>query len=469
MPTHAAGASPSPVVTFWGAARAVTGSMHLVEAAGRKVLLDCGAFRSLRPATHPHLHAFPFPPPTIDAVVLSHAHVDHCGHLPALIGQGFAGPIFCTAATRDLITLMLADSARIQEEEAFVQAVVSGPEAAAPPVASHREHVRQTVGRCVTLGYDEEREILPGIAVRLVDPGHILGSAMVALRVAGAGRNWRITFTGDLGRHGSPLLREPAPVPPGDLVISESTYGNRVLDSPAAAALALEAVVGRTIERGGKVLIPAFGLGRTQLVVQCLWHSLRAGRLPRLPVYVDSPLATDIAEVYHRHPEGLKEPFTAGPADGGDSLIQYVRSSDDSAALAARREPCVIVAPGGMCDGGRILRHLRENIDDPRGTVVMVSYQAPHSLGRRLLEPRPTIRFHGRKWNRWIDFVQLPGFSGHPDRNELLDFLSPLAGPATRLRLVHGEPEPMEALARALRAGFVDVGLPALGETVTVG
>jgi metallo-beta-lactamase family protein len=260
-------------------------------------------------------------------------------------------------------------------------------------------------------------------------------------------------------------------VPEADLLICECTYGGRVHESLDRMAEELVEVVKRTAARGGKVLVPAFSLGRTQIVVSCLQEAMRDGRLPEVPVYVDSPLAADVADVYRGHPECLDEEATRRLARGDDpldgSVVRYVRDVGESKELAESRGPCVIVAAGGMCEGGRILRHLKQNIDDPRSSVVLVSYQAPNSLGRKLLEPRPTVRFHGRDWPLWADVIDLNGFSGHADRNDFLDFLGPLAGRTKHVRLVHGEPEQAEALAEALRQrGFGDVAVPEPGERV---
>jgi metallo-beta-lactamase family protein len=257
------------------------------------------------------------------------------------------------------------------------------------------------------------------------------------------------------------------------LVICESTYGARVLDAVASAAEKLAAIVRTTVEREGKVLIPAFSLGRTQVVVDCLVEGMQQGRVPAVPIFVDSPLAASIVEVYRRYPEDLKPGYAArlgrsAPA-GGEPAVHYLRTAEESQELTARRQPCIIVAPGGMCEGGRIVRHLKHHIDDPRCSVVLVSYQAPHSLGRRLLQPGPRIRIHGRPFNRWADFIELPGFSGHPDQNELLTFLLPLAETSSRLRLVHGEPEQATALAHLLRTrGLTDVAMAVFGETVSL-
>jgi metallo-beta-lactamase family protein len=470
QPAH----SPSGLsVTFWGAAQAVTGSMHLVEAGGHRLLLDCGAVRGPRSHGRPHATAFPFEPDEIEAVVVSHAHIDHCGNLPGLVRRGFTGPLYCTAATRDLVALMLANSARIEEENAFVGEVVGQPgHTEAQPFFTRRD-VSQMIRQCVTLSYGETRAIGPGIQLQLLNAGHILGSAIVSLFFTDGSATRRLTFTGDLGRRSPALLRSPAPLPPADLLISESTYGGRALDSPEQAAEALEAVVRDTVARGGKVLIPSFSLGRAQVVVHALERALHDGRLPDVPILVDSSSAADITAVYRNYPELLDdetqdrlqrgEYFLDGPA------IRYVRSSEESREWSTRPGPCVIIAPGGMCEGGRIVGHLKQHIDDPRCSIVLVNYQAPHTPGRQLLERKPTVRFHGRKWNKWADVVYLAGFSGHADHDDLLAALTPLAGPTARVRLVHGEPEQAAALARDLRRyGVADVAIPARGETVFV-
>jgi metallo-beta-lactamase family protein len=457
-------------VSFWGAARSVTGSMHLVQAGGRKVLLDCGVERAHH--HRPHHDLFPFAPSGLDAVVLSHAHVDHCGHLPRLVGQGFAGPIYCTPATRDLVALMLHSSARLHEEDAHIRGILEdvAPEAA----GSFRRQVDQVIRQCVPVVYDKPFLLGPDLEGRLVNAGHILGSAMVHLTAAGGGRTVRLSFTGDVGRRGAPLLRDPAPVPSADLVLSECTYGGRILDPVSDAIDKLEDILRRTVARGGKILIPAFSLGRTQVLTHVVVQAIRVGRVPAVPVFVDGLLAADIAETYRRHFEVLDEGTAQQAQASGGFLagpeIRYVRHQDESRELSLSREPAVILAPGGMCEGGRVLQHLKHQIDDPRASIVLVSYQAPHAPGRRLLERGPTVRFHGRKWNKWADIHYLGGFSGHADHNDLLAYLSPLAGQCPRICLVHGEVEQAETLRRdLLDRGFADVVVPERGAMVAVG
>jgi metallo-beta-lactamase family protein len=455
--------------------------MHLVDFAGRRVLLDCGIVRGQHAHGVSRTAPFPFAPETIDAVVLSHAHIDHCGNLPRLVRQGFGGPIFCTPATRDLVSLMLADSARIQEEDSRTLHILGLHEA--PDVAFTRDDVEQARGQYVPIPYGEIAEILPGIRLRLANAGHILGSAMVQLRFDASPRETSLTFTGDLGRPGVPMLNGPDPVPEADLLLCESTNGGRRLPALADAVEQLETLVRGTIEREGKVLIPIFSLGRVQVMLHYLVEGQRAGRLPAVPIYVDSPLAADITAVYQRHVHSEVPVFVGqGAADPEDSHavpaartrtwdgeVHFVRALDESRELSQRRGPAIILAPGGMCEGTRIQNHLRANVDDPRCSVLLVTYQAPHSVGARLLEPGPTVRFQGKTWNRWADIIELAGFSGHPDEAELLDYLTPLAAPTRKVRMVHGEAAQSERLAQLLRErGFGDVAVPVVGETMTI-
>ena len=450
-------------VTFWGAARSVTGSMHLVEAAGRRILLDCGLVRGRRDEAQRRAIRFPFSPADIDAVVLSHAHMDHCGNLPNLVRQGFDGPIYCTPATRDLTAVMLGDSARVHEDEAVTAGVVHGPGDASSPLYT-RSDAQRVTSQCVVVPYETPRDLAPDVRLRFVDAGHILGSAMAELTVARPSGVRRILFTGDLGRRGLPFLAEPSAVPSADLLICESTYGGRVHENMDQMAARMSDVVRRTLARGGKVLVPAFSLGRTQIVVHYLRRWMRDGVLPSLPLYVDSPLAADISEVYDRYGDCFA-------ADDGPGMppVTYIRTADDSKELSRSPEPCIVVASGGMCDGGRITTYLRQYIDDPRATIVLVSYQAPHSLGQRLLEKGPTVRFHGRVWNKWAEVVEMKGFSGHADRNDFLALLGSSVGQTRQVRLVHGEPDQAAALAKSLRErGFTDVEAPHLEDTAEV-
>ncbi len=462
-----------PRVTFQGAAHTVTGSMHVVEANGRRLLLDCGLFQGKRSEARQRNSHFPFDPRTIDLVVLSHAHLDHCGNLPTLVRGGFSGPIYCTPATRDLAAVMLADSAKIQEEDAdFLNRHRQPGEPAAEPLYRH-EDAQRAVGLIRAIPYHRDADLGHGFGLRLVDAGHLLGSAMVALTITGGGRDCSLTFTGDVGRPGVPILRDPEPVPPGDVLLCESTYGGEAHPPVEELAGQLGELVRRTAGRGGKLLIPAFSLGRTQTVVYYLHQLMTAGQLPDLPIYVDSPLASDATEVFRQHPECFDDEtarlLKEDPDLFGGRRVHYVRSVEESKALNGRREPCVIIASSGMCEAGRILHHLAHNIEDPRTTVALVGFQAADTLGRRLAEHQPEVRILNRTYRPRAEVVTLSGFSSHADQNDLLRDLQPLLGRTKRVRLVHGEPERAEALAAALRSlGFTDTAVPKPGDSVSL-
>lgn len=460
MNAYSSTSSAPPRVTFLGAARSVTGSMHLVEVGPHRLLLDCGLHRGPREEMRLRNRHFPFDPSSIDAVILSHAHIDHCGNLPNLVRQGFHGPIYCTPATRDLITVMLNDSARIQEEDSQVASLVGvRGDSHRRPLYTRQDAVH-AVDRCVVVEYNTPVEINPEIQLRLVDAGHLLGSAIVSLRIQHSGHEYSITFSGDLGRRGLPYLREPSRVPGADLVISESTYGGKTHDTVQGMAAKMSAVVRRTLDRGGKILVPAFSLGRTQIVIHYLRRWMAEGVLPRLPLYVDSPLASDINMVYEDYAHFLDP-------DASDIEMEFLHSADDAWYRTTQSDPCIIVASGGMCEGGRIVQHLKHHIDDPRSSIVLVSYQAPGSLGAQLLEMRPNVRFHGRTWNKWIEVNEVNGFSGHADQVDFETLLGPAVGSTGRVRLVHGDPAQSDALAAQLKhMGFPDVAVPEREEVV---
>lgn len=449
-----------PTVTFWGAARCVTGSMHLVQACGRSLLLDCGLVHGA--AAQARNREFPFRPKDVDAVLLSHAHLDHCGNLPNLVRQGFSGPIYCTPATRALAAVILGDSAKIQEQE-------TGPET--EPLYTGRD-VYRTLLRFEAIPYDTPSAVAPGLEAEFADAGHLLGSAMIGLRIDGPGGERRVTFTGDLGRPGLPILRDPAPVPPADLLITESTYGGRTHGPVEDAAERLGEVVRRTADRGGRLLIPAFGVGRTQTVVYHLHQLASGGRIPDLPIYVDSPMAVRATEVFRAHSECFDEDARHRLECHelfGEGRVRYVEKVHESVAINHEPGPCVIISASGMCEAGRVLYHLQRVVSDPRGTVLIAGYQAEGTLGRRIAERRPEVKILGRTLPLVADVVVLDGLSSHADHGSLLRQLSPLAYTARKVRLVHGEPEPAAALAAGLRdIGFADVEVPERGESVVI-
>jgi metallo-beta-lactamase family protein len=462
-----------PVVTFWGAARTVTGSMHRVDVGGQALLLDCGLFQGRRAEARQRNQNFPFKPRDIDAVLLSHAHVDHCGNLPNLVRQGFSGTIYCTPATRALAGVMLGDAAKIQEEDAeYLNRRRERGEPPVEPLYDGRD-VYRTLLQLKAIPYDTPTEVLRGIEATYVDAGHLLGSAMIHLRIAGAANEHTITFTGDLGRPGLPILRDPAPLPPAELIISESTYGGHMHEAVDETAELLGTVVRRTFDRGGKLIVPAFAVGRTQTIVFFLHQLMSTGKLPELPVFVDSPMAARATEVFRAHPECFDaetlELLRVHPDLFGPRYVHYIERVDQSIELNHRADPCIIIAASGMCEAGRVLHHLKHHIEDARSTVLIAGYQAEHTLGRRIVERRPEVRILGRTFQVRAEVVVLNGLSSHADHGDLMRTLTPLAATARHVRLVHADPDRAEALAAALRpAGFHDVAIPERGDTVAV-
>lgn len=463
-----------PSITFWGAASSVSGSMHLYEAANQQILLDCGLFQGRREEARQRNSHFPFHPQQLDAVVISHAHIDHCGNLPTLIRQGYNGPVYVTPPTADLLKVMLNDSAKIQEEDAaHINIARNYAEPWVQPLYTFND-VNRALDQLVSVPYEKLIDIGRGVTMRFSEAGHILGSAAVHLTAPGPDGPRRMTFSGDLGRRGLPLLKPASPLPPADVLVCESTYGNRLHVDLKSTIDKLYSTIRTTMARGGKALIPAFSLGRTQLIVHFLQQGLREGLIPKVPIFVDSPLACDISEVYRAHPNALEDTAAATVKDGhgvlGGDGVKYVRSFEASTELTMKPGPFIVIASSGMCDAGRIVSHLKQSVDDPRATVILVSYQAHGTTGRRLMEPKPTVLFQGKEWNKWIEVVHLEGFSGHADKEDFLAYLAPLAGKVGKVRLIHGEREQAEALAETLRkAGFDDVAVPQPGDRVVIG
>ncbi|MBN9121082.1 MAG: MBL fold metallo-hydrolase, partial [Planctomycetes bacterium] len=385
-----------PTVTFWGAARTVTGSMHQVTAGNKTILLDCGLFQGHRAESFRRNREFPFRPRDVDAVVLSHAHIDHCGNLPNLVRRGFAGPIYCTHATRALAAVMLGDAAKIQAEDAnYLNRKRGRDEPKVEPLFDARD-VFRTLTKLQAVRYDTPFHVTKGFEATFADAGHLLGSAMVGVRIEAPSGTRRLTFTGDVGRPGLPILRDPEPVPACDLLVSESTYGGHTHEPVDETAEKLGEVVRRTAGRGGRVIIPAFAVGRTQSIVYFLHQLISAGKLPGVPIFVDSPMATRASEVFREHTECYDEEtlalLAAHPDLFGEKHVRYVETVNESVKLNARPGPCVVIAASGMCEAGRVLHHLRHGLDNPLNTVLIAGYQAADTLGRRLVEKRPEVR-----------------------------------------------------------------------------
>jgi len=459
-------------LTFWGAARTVTGSLHLLEFEGGRVLMDCGLFQGRRAEAATMNSSFPVSPKKVDAVLLSHAHIDHSGLLPKLYREGFRGRVYATRATTDLCATMLADSAHIQEKDA---AWVNrrerrrGAEEIQPLYG--REDAERVMETFVPVDYGMSFSPLPGLEVEYRDAGHILGSATMILTVKEGGRVVRIGFTGDVGRAHRPILRDPQPMPDCDYLICESTYGGQTHEPMDKAKERLARVVGETASRGGKVIIPAFAVGRTQEIVFRLDELSNEGKLPPVPVFVDSPLAVNVTEIFRAHPEcydqELREYMEHDPNPFGFSRLTYIRNVQDSKKLNDSRLPMVIISASGMCEAGRILHHLRNNVADPRNTIMIVGYCAPHTLGRRIVEGRPDVRIFGEPHRLRAHVEVMNAYSAHADEPELVEFVGHLdAEQLKKIFLVHGDPERQEALGLALTAaGYPEPVSPARGQS----
>ncbi len=461
-------------IEFVGAAQTVTGSMHLVRTEHATVLLDCGLYQGRRRESFERNRHLPLPVRELDAVVLSHAHIDHSGALPLLARQGYEGNIFATHATRDLCAAMLLDAAHIQEADArHVNKEILRGEIESEPVEAlyTEEDALAALDRFVSIPYHRAINIAPGVRLTFFDAGHVLGSALTALDVEEGGVTRRILFTGDLGRNHMPILRDPEIVSGAEVLITESTYGDRLHDPIEKMDEDLAEVVRRTWGRGGKLFIPAFALERAQEVVFALKQLRRKGEIPAVPVFIDSPLTAKITEVFKMHPECF-DAEARGLMRGNDSPfdfpgLQYVSDVEESKALSSSDKPAVIIAASGMCEAGRVLHHLRTGVEDPKNTVLIVGFQAQHTLGRRLVERRARVRIFGVERDRRAEVVVLNGFSAHADQHDLITYANACRerGPLRKVALVHGEPKAQQALRGLLvdEHGYPDVSIPTPG------
>jgi metallo-beta-lactamase family protein len=455
-------------LTFHGAAGQVTGSMHLLEAAGARILLDAGLFQGRRAETHALNANLPIDPRRVDAVILSHAHIDHSGRLPLLVNRGFHGPIFATAATRDLLAVMLPDAAHIQEKDAefLARRGKAGPGSEPLYTMADAVAVQDLV---VGLPYRRVHHLRKHLAFEFTDAGHILGSASVDLRLTEANGH-RLVFSGDIGRPGLPIIRDPdPPAGPVDTLIIESTYANREHESVGEAEERLGELVRRVAGRGGKMLIPAFALGRTQELIYSLHLLFRAGKIPGLPIFVDSPLAVDATEVFRLHPDLFdrgEQMIEKTRALFDFPLVRYVRDVQDSKNLNSLNGPAIIIAASGMVESGRILHHLANRIGDHKTLVLFVGFQGENTLGRRIQDGQKEVKIFGDSYHVRAEVETIGGYSAHGDRHELRGWLRKLGGPIRRAFVVHGEPEPALAMAEILREeGVRQTQIPKQGES----
>ena len=465
-------------VHFLGAAQTVTGSMHLVETPRARVLLDCGLYQGRRHESYERNKNLPFRARDVDVCVLSHAHIDHSGALPMLDKHGFQGRVYCTPATRDLCAALLEDAAFIQQADArYISRRKARGEVDEDPIEPlyDQDDVVSLLGKTHSVPYHQRVTIAPGVDVTFLDAGHVLGSAIVVLDVDDVGETRRLIFTGDLGRRHMPILRDPE-IPGGaQALIMESTYGDRLHDPIERMDDGLAEVIERTIGRGGKLLIPSFALERAQEVVFALKRLRTQGRLPDVPVYVDSPLTVRVTDIFKVHPEcydaETRKLFVADGSPFEFEGLHYTHSVEDSKRITGSPDPAIVISASGMCENGRILHHLKATVGGRENTVLIVGFQAPHTLGRRLVEGRSRVRIFGVERERRCEVVVLNGFSAHADRDDLIDFAVKVReqGPLRRVALVHGDPEPQETLAEALRErDFPDVRIPARGDTMDV-
>jgi len=462
-------------VHFWGAAQTTTGSHHLIEVGDVKVALDCGMFQGKRAEANERNREFPWDPADVKAVILSHAHVDHCGNLPTFASQGFRGDIHCTHPTLEISRALLEDSAHIQMKDAqfMNKRLAKKGEPLVQPLYTI-EQAQATFPQLSALGMHRDLCFAPRVCGMFLNAGHILGSAVTVLDLEEKGNKHRLVFSGDIGRKKMAILPAVAAPDHAHTLICESTYGNRVHEPEENLKANLLAVVKRTAERGGKIIIPAFSVGRTQEIVFRLNELFTEGLLPRIPIFVDSPLSVRVTDIFRRYPEYYNREAAAALATDPDifgfETLRYTESVDESKALNDIDHPVVIISASGMCEAGRILHHLRNSISNSKNTILIVGFQAENTLGRRIVEKHPKVRIFGEEHALRAEVVVMNGFSAHADSEELLDYIFHVrersGGELRRVFLVHGEKPGQEALAERIRDTMkLEVHIPARGDS----
>jgi metallo-beta-lactamase family protein len=462
-------------LNFYGAAQTVTGSRHYLEVNGHRLLLDCGLYQGRRKEAFDRNRVFQFDPAKLDAVILSHAHIDHSGNLPSLVKAGYGGPIHAQTATVHLSEIMLQDSGHIQESDVkFVnkRRARRGEEPVEPLYT--QEDAARTAQQFVKQSYAKPFEALPGVVAQFVEAGHILGAAAIVLDIEEKGRKTRLWFSGDIGRPHLPLIRDPEMPRDADYLLMECTYGDRPHASVQEAYDELQRIISKTLNRGGKVIIPAFAVGRTQELVYRIHQMMDKHEIPQVPVFVDSPLAVNVTDVFKAHPECFDRQALEMIASDkhraalGFDMLTYVRSVQESKELNERKDPMIIISASGMVEAGRILHHLRHNVHDANSTVLIVSWQAPHTLGRRLLEGNKKIKIYGETFDRHIRVEQARGFSAHAGQDGLADYAMTQNGRVKDVFLVHGEQRGADGLRETLRGRGMqaEMHFPAMGSGV---
>ena len=441
-----------PSLTFLGAAGTVTGSKHLLDFGDRRVLVDCGLFQGLKELRLRNWAPFPVDAARIDAVVLTHAHLDHCGYLPRLVSQGFRGRIFCTPGTHDLCTIVLPDSAHLQEEEArYANKHGYSKHQPALPLYTRLDAAR-TLTRLQPVGYNRPVPVVPGVDVEFINAGHLLGSAYARLRIG----DRTMLFGGDLGRYGRPILPDPTPVDRADVVLVESTYGDR-LHEPDDDGARLAAIVNGSVKRGGKLIIPSFAIGRVEEVIYWLKRLEERKDIPALPVYIDSPMAAAALQFYRERISELDPELNQNVREVyafSTARMTIVEDVEQSKAVTASREPSIVIAASGMATGGRVLHHLAAGLPDSKNTVLFVGYQAAGTRGRLLCDGAREVKMQGRMVSVAASIERLDSMSAHADAGEIMRWLSAFTQPPTMTYLVHGEPVALRALSARISAEF---------------
>ncbi len=462
-------------ITFLGAASEVTGSQHLIETDTRRILLDCGLFQGCDEETRPKNMKFHCVPRKLDAVILSHAHIDHSGNLPGLVKAGFENPIFCTRATADIATMMLRDSAKIQREDAkYLAKKAAAGDFPVEPLYSE-DNAREVAKLFEYVPFGQWETLGDDVRLRFHHAGHILGSAICEIELLDQGTWKRLVFTGDLGRRGKPLLNDPVTVERCDVVITESTYGNRVHPDAGDVKAALQQIICETSRSGGKVIIPAFSLGRTQLLVYLLNELRNENAMCRVPVYIDSPLATRLTDIYRDHQDGMDEDVQETLRFDDDIFafdgLTYVRSRDESIALNRQKGPLVVISASGMCENGRVVHHLKHTVSDPKNTVMIIGYQAKGTLGRQLIQRKENVYIHGRRYRLEANVETVNGLSAHADAVDFKWWFDTLKrnGGCGRAFIVHGETDAANAMADLIKdACDSPPVIPQFGDTFDV-
>jgi metallo-beta-lactamase family protein len=458
-------------LSFHGAARSVTGSRHMLEMPGVRVLLDCGLFQGRRDETLQHNRDLGFDPKSLGAVLLSHAHIDHSGALPVLSRSGFSGKVYVTRASADLTSIMLEDSARIQESDCrYVNKKERRRGKGCVRPFYDGDDVRKIVRRFEGVRYGDNVKLAPRVTASFYDAGHILGSAAVRVKYTARGNTTTVLFSGDLGRSNMPILRDPAPPPPCDILILESTYGDRLHEQVGEEMTKkAQGLIEHARMHKSKIIVPAFAVGRTQELVMRIKELVAEGRVDPIAIYIDSPLAGKATEVFRRHPECYDEEtlktFSAVGDPFASRFIHFISSPEESKRLNTMRGPCVIISSSGMCEGGRVVHHLKHAIQDEANVIVFVGFQAEHTLGRKLVEGWDVVPIFGVPTPRRAQVVKFNGLSAHADRHDLLAYVRAIDPPPSKVFIVHGEEKQALSLATAIQAEHprIEVTVPHRG------